>query len=246
MLDAVIITLDDKSRRATDTRHEVVDVLGFDDKHVHYQQAVVGKQLDDATVRRLVTPRAYHELRRGRYDHAALSGLGSLGCFLSHAEAWRRCVASGRDLAIVEDDLKTVDGARDLFWSSYAKMPRDAVLRAGFMSHRLANEKTLCGTQFYVVTPQSAATLLAHCSPIEAHVDWYMVHLEHAGLLHVVFTPKNVYDFSGILSARSTLGHTSLLTQRPDRWKVAVVVAVVSLLAVTVAVLATVQAAQRR
>lgn len=151
--------------------------------------------------------RARADVQRERVQHEALSGLGAVGCALSHFAVWSDFVASGADVCIVlEDDLNPAhapqfDAAVDsmlarkewdiglLGWCSTLPTQRrpDGSLvvfptTAGFS-----------GTHAYMLTQHAARTLMQHLFPLEIQVDYAVQAIAEAhGLRMVASTAQKI------------------------------------------------------
>lgn len=186
MLKTLCITLDKTDPdRALKTREEVRK-LGLTD--FTFVDAVDGRIMSDSDLKRIVSVRAYDEIKNGRYTHEAMSTKGNVGCSLSHIKCWEMCVKLGRDCAIVEDDFKSSmsDGVAYVE-SVYAEAVKRkyGILRLAYHllskdlypipgSLLLKNVTKLTGAVLYIVTPQAAKALLQHAYPLEMHIDHYM------------------------------------------------------------------------
>jgi len=217
-LDVVIITLDRANvKRAQRCFRNAIERLGFGADRIHFLDATRGSALSDQDIANLVTPRARHELRHGRFDTAALSGVNSVGCFLSHRDAWQRCVESKRDLVVMEDDYVTRNQNVQDFAETYAReMPRGGggggggVLRCGYTFD-------FQGAMFYIVSPEAAAALLRQSdnAAIDCHVDHYLNFMHDAGEIRQHFSTQKYYSFLDLITTGSTISHNQV------RWNVA-------------------------
>ncbi len=184
---AVCLTIDRRNNKRAQRALSEIKKLGFKDPT--FFDGVDGRKLSDSQLKDLMTPRAYFELKEGRYVHEAPSGVGSVGCYLAHTNAWKTCLASGEPLAIFEDDFVAKPGSKEKMEVSL----REAMDR-GFdvlrFQHRRnpdygeyledINSKNLIavlrteGTTAYIMTPEAAKKLLSKAFPIDAQVDHYL------------------------------------------------------------------------
>lgn len=240
-LDTVVITLDPTCETRAVRTFERMMSLGF--KNIQFLQGIRGKDLFDEDVKRLLSLRAYFEFKNGRCVHEGISGLGSIGCYLSHMSAWKRCVEAGRPLVVVEDDLITTKNAQTLL----PKVYRDAVLhnygllRLGYSDvvynndskqvseYLTTHDHSRTGTMFYIITPAAAAIALNSALPIEMHVDWYLSRLSYRNSAEQGDTSPNtefrqycsipnMYDILGSINVASDIGHNGLKCQKTLSW----------------------------
>ena len=59
-------------------------------------------------------------MKNGRYVHEALSGVGSVGCYMAHYNLWKLCVEQNKEIAVFEDDFELLDDNRiEIIQKSY-------------------------------------------------------------------------------------------------------------------------------
>jgi glycosyl transferase family 25 len=98
---------------------------------------------------------------------------GEIGCFLSHRAAWRRCIARGAPVLILEDDFELVTGIEQVLRTAGRYLPRCDLLRlqglhpkAARILERSESEQLVWelidprGSAAYAVAPPAAARLL--------------------------------------------------------------------------------------
>lgn len=220
-IQAVCITLNPKDPERAQRALSEIKKLGFGD--VGFFDGVDGRKLSDEKLKSLLTPRAYFELKNGRYVHEALSGVGSVGCYLAHTNAWRKCLESGEPLAIFEDDFVAKPGTRELMNKALreARVLKFDVLRFQHRGNTDYREKTqdvegsdvlmkvlhaegLCA---YIMTPRAARALLEQAFPLDAQVDHYVNMGCHYHKLNHLATKTNVFDDPQL---RSHIDHNSI------------------------------------
>ena len=102
-MQAFCITLDENSPvRAVPAMREI-QRLGFKGS---FTSGVDVKQRSLDEFKEILSTRAYRELLEGRQVPEALSGLGSLGCYLAHYQLWQRCARGDQPIAVFEDDVQ--------------------------------------------------------------------------------------------------------------------------------------------
>jgi len=214
-MKAYCITLnpDDPLRAQTALRE--IRRLGFD---CEFAEGVDLKQHDLARLKELLSPRAFVELQQGRQVHEALSGLGSVGCYLAHYRLWQRCVEAREPIAIFEDDVQFQADApqrvQELLADAAAQ--RYDILRLiYFPQARGARVTPLLervqhgwSASAYVLQPRAAALIVKHALPMEMHCDYYLdfVSQQHALNHYCPALPLHVNR-----ALASTIGHSALL-----------------------------------
>ena len=129
---------------------------------------------------------------------------GEVGCFASHHALWERCAASGRPIAVMEDDVALSERFRQAMRLADELIMEHRFIRLAGQKERksrglqrLASGFSLVrfsrgpsGTQCYCVSPEGARVLLAGAErwvePVDTYIDSYWRH----GL-----TPKGIIPF---------------------------------------------------
>lgn len=174
-LPVVVINLE----RNPDRWKYVSDMLRRNEfENVEKLEAVNGKNLPMMQVREITDSKSYESLFRHRTKHEDLGSVGAVGCYLSHMNAWKKCVASEKPLIVVEDDVML----RHLV--DNVDIPDDAdVVLLGYLVLRESHPKErgvvpynkfFFGSHFYYITPKGAQKLLDNAYPIQAQLDTYM------------------------------------------------------------------------
>lgn len=169
--------------------------------------AVVGKDIDIQNDKRISIRTKRNILHQKRRDHEDLDSPGAIGCYLSHAQLWKRFLETNEEYCIIlEDDALLPDDFVARFkiaMDSLKKLPmRDAVLWQLSRPHTVGlrnalEEDTLiftdgwaydvvCPTTGYVLFRKSAQILLENAFPIDGHVDMYMRRCTQIGVLKTV------------------------------------------------------------
>ena len=218
-MKAYCITLNRSDPLRAQTALREIQRLGVD---CEFADGVDLKQHDLARLRELLTPRAFVELQRGRQVHEALSGLGSVGCYLAHYRLWQRCAAGSEPIAIFEDDVQfqadapqrvraLLDDAAaqryDILRLIYMPMARGAAVSP--LLERVAHGWSASA---YVLQPRAAQLIVKHALPMEMHCDYYLdfVSQQH-GLQH--YCPRVPLHINRALG--STIGHSALIAVEP-------------------------------
>jgi GR25 family glycosyltransferase involved in LPS biosynthesis len=123
-----------------------------------------------------------------RRSHEALSGLGAVGCALSHIQVWKDFLETDKELcAVFEDDITLFDTAA--YMHAARTMPGDVRL-LGWLGHIHPvwgnyDQKQSCvipwpascgfmGAHAYVLTRHAAKCLVGTALPLEMQVDYYL------------------------------------------------------------------------
>jgi len=222
-LTAVCITLDPESpTRAKPTLREIKRV-GFVNVKTISGVDLRKKSLKD--VNDLLSVRAYGELHSGRYVHEALSGLGSVGCYLAHLNAWKKCVKLGTPLVIFEDDLLFTPDAKERIEEAYNSAVENSydILRICYsipdyvskfqagtpISSSLSRVNRGESAAAYIITPKAAKLAVEHALPMEMHCDHYLDFLSKKYGLNNYYITKSVRIDNEAAKA-STLNHNSI------------------------------------
>ena len=109
--------------------------------------------------------------------------MGEIGCMMSHANAWKKCVQLKKPVLIVEDDVRCLD--KEKFIKSCQNIPQDADVV--FLYHLINNLKPydyvgfteispqrISGTQAYWIHPTACKKLLLNAYPVVLQSDAYM------------------------------------------------------------------------
>ena len=142
---------------------------------------------------------------------------GEVGCFLSHRQAWRTCVARAASVLIVEDDFELVTELDHALRLTRRYLSSCDVLRlqglrpeAGRVLERSGNERLVWelidprGSAGYVVSPQTAARLLQLTNRFWVAIDDFLGRdWEHGLKVFSVWPyPISVTQFSSTISGR--------------------------------------------
>lgn len=139
---------------------------------------------------------------------------GELGCYSSHVAIWKEFLASGQpQLLVLEDDV-VVDWPyieflcrhdfRDTgidYLRLFAKIPAPyRLMRSPFLStyyHLVRYLDYALGTQAYLLTPEGASRLAAHCDIIRRPIDVEMGRVWDHSVPNYGILPSPVYERFG-------------------------------------------------
>lgn len=236
---ALMITLDinqeDRAQRAL----KEIKKMGFE--NILIIDGVRGSKLTDEQIKKLTTPKAWYDIEHGRYCHEALSGKGSVGCYLSHISAWKKCIELDEPCVIFEDDFET-ELTKTEFQDIFSKIKEcnPGILRltakeiddihdnySGNCNEMKKVERGIYSLECYYITPDAAEKILSAALPMEVHVDHYLGFIcKKLGIVHLS-TPniaKNQTD--------SVIGHNEPYNVKRKRkanytWLFLLVIAIV-------------------
>ena len=170
-----------------ETKHYVINLRDSTDRWKHMSdmlagynveriEAVNGHELDLSTVNLHVLARA--NLRtKTKHSHLELEGEGSIGCYLSHIECWKRIAASSPaivledDVVLVRDLRMTFEGDLVFLGHGYREHPTRGLERVRGWAQ---GGDLHFGSYAYYITPTAAAYLLENAFPMVLSVDHYM------------------------------------------------------------------------
>ena len=137
------------------------------------KKPVDGLELKDP--KSYLSPRAYYDFDKKKYDHRTINTLGAIGCYMSHENAWREVIEQNKPELIIVDDITIVnenymDFINEWMLSDHSK-PRINWLSYGYLNR---DEKLMWGAGSYLINPLAAKALLEHSRPIDIQVDLYM------------------------------------------------------------------------
>lgn len=219
-IKSVCITIDPKNISVKESLNNIKK-LGF--KNIEIIEGVNGKNLFKDDLKKYLTPRAFFELTNGRYVHEALSGLGSVGAYLSHMKCWEKCVELNEDLAIFEDDITLVKNYDPI---NLQKAYRDAkqfnydILRLTeevrhysfgkdeYVTENIIKNKVTQHIAGYIITPRAASILLKY--KITSHVDFNISFISDFENLNHYCVVKKFYDYNYEYD-RNKINHNQVL-----------------------------------
>ena len=176
-------------------------------------EAVNGRELDMDSVDLSVLARA--NLRnKTKHSHLELEGPGSVGCYLSHVECWKRITEPS---IVLEDDV--------VLLGAFGKIQFEGdlvFLGHGYREHPGGIEKVRgwaqggdlhFGSYAYYITPKAASWLLAHAFPLVLSVDHYMwtyPDVHHVNAVTVRNEPNTITHFPIVHGVR-TVWHLNVV-----------------------------------
>jgi glycosyl transferase family 25 len=158
---------------------------------------------------------------RSEYDGQRVAKLlgfeltkNELGCFLSHKNAWRKCMEANCVTLIFEDDFLLKDDFQEALVLALEKFTSWDILRlqgladcpytvvVSFEDHKIVlNHADPVGATAYMVTPRAAGILLEKSDQIFEPVDHFLEHERFHGLKVHAILPYPV----GIAGVKSTI-----------------------------------------
>ena len=223
-IPAYCITIDKTRKDRAIISAENIKKLGF--KTFEFVDGVIGNNLSDDEIKKILTPRAYYEtiIDKKRYSHETLSGLPSIGCSISHINLWKKCVANNQIIAIFEDDIMNIlspDVINKVYHDALAH--NFDILKFTYFGNMSPIKQKItpnlvkltleysCGA--YIITPKCAEILLKYAYPIDTHIDQYINFVAMIYKLNIYGTPQNSIIWTN--PKVSTINHDNL-TLHPD------------------------------
>jgi GR25 family glycosyltransferase involved in LPS biosynthesis len=153
---------------------------------IHRENATNGRKLNYLTDPRISPQSRLNIMRNDRRTHRELATMGAVGCSISHANIWKKIVASGAPYAVVmEDDArfdfpllqkinevaKTIpDSAKLWLFGMY----KPNMIHEPFPNSKWSKVYQFTASHAYLITREMAKKLLEQVFPVEMHVDHYM------------------------------------------------------------------------
>jgi GR25 family glycosyltransferase involved in LPS biosynthesis len=202
--EMILINMDSRKDRLdnftrTYNNSDVKDVIPL-----KRQSAVVGKNVD---WRPLVSEKVAKEMdenvKSGRRIH--LLTPGGIGCYLSHLEAYNKCVRSGKPIIICEDDIELTHDFHTKIKTALTKVPynentvilfhaicsgqnhKGDVNKCTPIEDNLYDVERFWSLACYYITPTAAQTILDNSKPIEYEIDALIGKLKRDGKLNLYY-----------------------------------------------------------
>lgn len=149
-------------------------------------------------------PPEYNEKKVDRLLGFSLT-LSEIGCFLSHREAWLRCIENNSPVLILEDDFhlsSSINEAincllqnQDLWDIARLQALSDSshTVQKEFDHFKIVrNDYDPLGATAYVLKPSSAKKLIIHSNEIFEPLDHFLEHSKKHGLKMIAIKPYPV------------------------------------------------------
>jgi GR25 family glycosyltransferase involved in LPS biosynthesis len=156
--------------------------------NINQFQAIDGRKMDIDMLRRnkVISLRAYDDLKSGRREHSGMSTKGAIGCGLSHYNLWKKCADEHDFLIIAEDDnrIKRKLTDKDLENINNTLSKPNSVwnsVKIGRQEHRIH----FFGCNFYIISNGASKVLVQDFFPMDVQCDWYMAHKATLGEITV-------------------------------------------------------------
>ena len=134
-----------------------------------------------------LTSRSYNDLINGRSQRSGISSLGAIGCTLSHASLWKKCIDENIPfITIVEEDVIL----KEKIEGKLCKIITESINKKNgiFVGTNLDKKKkysSLNGAHFYIASNQACKELTKNAFPIDVQTDWYMADLDLFKKVHI-------------------------------------------------------------
>lgn len=199
-------------KRSTDRRERVLRELDGFCLPWKFLDAVDGFALKEL-------PASYNSTKVKRLQGYDLTP-GEIGCYLSHIEAWQKCIESKKTTLVLEDDF-VLNSDLGLVFELLTNINQECSLvrLAGLYNttHRVIlkkgglelvkNDGDPVGAAAYLIRPSAASKLVEQSSAIYEPVDHYLEHYNKHGVQMFAVKPYPI----------SIVGKDSTITDRPGR-----------------------------
>jgi glycosyl transferase family 25 len=158
--------------------------------------AVYGKNLDNNFINNITDPSVYYSITYGRSTDEQMSGLGAIGCYLSHIKLWQNLVNSETQntFLIFEDDVEVNFSNKNNYTQNINYFVQNVIttqpdwdfIFLGYskplliFSNDVCNknicqikDKTFC-THAYIINKKGAKKLLDKAFPIVHQIDSFI------------------------------------------------------------------------
>jgi glycosyl transferase family 25 len=175
--------------------------------------AVDAKNLDLETAEYINPISKEHIRNKVETAHDHITGMGQVGCYLSHVNMWKKCLEHDKPIIVIEDDvpkfnknqvselIKAYQSTSLLYINTLTTSGKDKKGDWGKIQPR-----EFRGTQLYYITPKAASILLKYAFPISAQVDGYMGYILPYYDLNSYVWDRNFWNLSQAAQP-STLEH---------------------------------------
>ena len=158
--------------------------------NVNHFKAIDGRKYDPYKLKEngILTSRSYNDLINGRSQRCGIPSLAAIGCTLSHASLWRKCIEEKIPfITIVEEDVIL----KEKIDEKLCKIITESINKKNgiFVGTNLDRKQkytslngkkkytSLNGTQFYIASNEACEELVKNVFPIDVQTDWYMADL---------------------------------------------------------------------
>lgn len=189
-IPSYVINLDQNKNKWFKTK-KTLNILGINPQRF---SAVYGKNLDNNFINNITDPSVYYSITYGRSTDEQISGLGAIGCYLSHIKLWQNLINSQTQNAILifEDDIDVdikntnSNNINDFIQNIITTQPDWDFIFLGYskplpiFSNDICNknicqikDKTFC-THAYIINKKGAKKLLDKAFPIVHQIDSFI------------------------------------------------------------------------
>jgi hypothetical protein len=167
--------------------------IGF--TNINHYNAVRGENfnVEDLINNNVITARTYNELVTGvRHEHSGTPSIGSIGCYVSHVNLWKKCVDDNLPyMVIAEDDvvLNKLNPDEIKIIQDTFNTPNSIFISPipGTITYLNDIPFSFFGLHFYIVSNQACRNMLRNVYPIDMQVDAYMSNLMYRGIINLTF-----------------------------------------------------------
>ena len=242
-LKTYIITI--KSPEEISKTIENVEKFGLE--NIQIFKGIVGKDISKDFIENNLTIRARYELKNGRFSTFALSGIGSLGCYLSHIALWNKIKDTNETIIILEDDFNT-NKKIDILQNSFNDAIHNNydILRFAYTNSVIADNPQMTkkinsnltkynfefGFQGYIINSNGAKKLLKHIFPIDVQIDGFVNLYQNINPDFNMFYTKT--NFNKQLYSFNSITHSNLKITNTFRLVFGILISVMIIISIYV------------
>lgn len=161
--------------------------------NVNHFKAINGKKFKPSDLKNnnIITIRSFNDLVNGREQHSGLSGLGCIGCTMSHYLLWKKCIENNLPYIIIAENdvyLPNKFTKQDLdFISNTLSKPK-----SGFFATKKSTNNNIIkmtGLQFYILSNSACKELIKETFPIDVQTDHYISNLADRNKINIDAKP---------------------------------------------------------
>jgi len=159
--------------------------VGF--QNINWFPAIDGRKLDPYYLlnNKLITLRSFNDLFNGRSEHSGMTSLGAVGCAMSHASLWKKCVEDKLPAIIIaESDYRFNSALENKHLQDINKAlhsPKGVFVGSSKITRNKNDHTEFMGLRFYALTQKACEALYKHAFPISVQADFYVAGMGSAG-----------------------------------------------------------------
>jgi len=161
--------------------------------NINHFKAINGKKFNpiDLKNNNIITIRSFNDLLNGRDQASGLSGIGCIGCTMSHYMLWKKCIEKNLPYIIIAENdvflpnkftnediefiIKTLSKPKSGFFATYKSMNNNII--------------KMTGLQFYILSNSACKELVKEAFPIDVQTDHYISNLADRNKINIDAKP---------------------------------------------------------